>query len=388
MNVENCFLADFWFRFEIIPSSTTRTIVQVQFQEIVPQSIKWIVAPSRMHKNNVLMYSRPDFIRSYQLGDGSSPEQPMEFVLYPAMFLSPIPSDLNSISGFSASVSSADDIIFSNNGHTHGCDNLYDHLYPRQQQHQLQQQTCRHDLKVQGLESKLETTAKAIQPTLGDTAGLVDCRLFGCDDLNGSATPMATMRNGELMVVDFDFLDFDFDSNADTAAVSSSSPLSPSTETIVSRRMSLPAAMHYAVMSESKEIAAAVATDGTDASTPTEESNQPPRGKPKTTRRRRCNSANASTPAVANTPGDSDSPSASPTPTKASGPTTPSADSRVRAHECSICFNRFLRRQDLSRHEATHSRTRIYVCPRKCGSSFARSDALTRHVLRSKTCTD
>ncbi|KAJ3123314.1 hypothetical protein HK100_011649 [Physocladia obscura] len=61
-------------------------------------------------------------------------------------------------------------------------------------------------------------------------------------------------------------------------------------------------------------------------------------------------------------------------------------DTRARDFECVTCNNKFLRRQDLYRHEATHTRRRDFVCPYKCGSSFARSDALTRHVKGSKTC--
>ncbi|KAI8612462.1 hypothetical protein BC830DRAFT_1046411, partial [Chytriomyces sp. MP71] len=50
-----------------------------------------------------------------------------------------------------------------------------------------------------------------------------------------------------------------------------------------------------------------------------------------------------------------------------------------RDFQCSVCSNRFLRRQDLSRHEVTHTRSREYICANGCGACFGRSDALARH---------
>ncbi|ORY38693.1 hypothetical protein BCR33DRAFT_720684 [Rhizoclosmatium globosum] len=67
----------------------------------------------------------------------------------------------------------------------------------------------------------------------------------------------------------------------------------------------------------------------------------------------------------------------------AAGPST-SIDPRPRDHVCSVCQNRFLRRQDLYRHEVTHSKAKEYICPKGCGSSFGRSDALARHLKTSK----
>ncbi|KAJ3252305.1 hypothetical protein HDU77_005216 [Chytriomyces hyalinus] len=61
-----------------------------------------------------------------------------------------------------------------------------------------------------------------------------------------------------------------------------------------------------------------------------------------------------------------------------------STDSRPREHECSVCHNRFLRRQDLSRHLVTHSKTKDFPCLYGCGSSFGRSDALARHMKTGK----
>ncbi|KAI8609313.1 hypothetical protein BC830DRAFT_1054882, partial [Chytriomyces sp. MP71] len=50
-----------------------------------------------------------------------------------------------------------------------------------------------------------------------------------------------------------------------------------------------------------------------------------------------------------------------------------------RDYRCDLCKNRFLRRQDLSRHLVTHSKSKTHNCPLGCGTSFGRSDALTRH---------
>ncbi|KAI9331373.1 hypothetical protein BDR26DRAFT_870423 [Obelidium mucronatum] len=59
-------------------------------------------------------------------------------------------------------------------------------------------------------------------------------------------------------------------------------------------------------------------------------------------------------------------------------------DARPREFHCEICNGRFLRRQDLRRHEVTHSKSREFYCPFECGSSFGRSDALARHLKTSK----
>ncbi|TPX74433.1 hypothetical protein CcCBS67573_g04298 [Chytriomyces confervae] len=67
------------------------------------------------------------------------------------------------------------------------------------------------------------------------------------------------------------------------------------------------------------------------------------------------------------------------------GATTPILDTRPRDFQCTICQNRFLRRQDLSRHEVTHTRSKEYVCPFGCGSCFGRSDALSRH-MKGRRC--
>ncbi|KAJ3265739.1 hypothetical protein HDU77_004006 [Chytriomyces hyalinus] len=66
-------------------------------------------------------------------------------------------------------------------------------------------------------------------------------------------------------------------------------------------------------------------------------------------------------------------------------PFSPSSDKRPRDFFCEVCRNRFLRRQDLARHSVTHSKTKAHVCPLGCGTSFGRSDALTRH-LKTKRC--
>ncbi|ORY38680.1 hypothetical protein BCR33DRAFT_853985 [Rhizoclosmatium globosum] len=47
---------------------------------------------------------------------------------------------------------------------------------------------------------------------------------------------------------------------------------------------------------------------------------------------------------------------------------------------CSFCGNKFIRKQDMQRHEATHE-AKKYNCPvAGCGYSFARRDALARHM--------
>ncbi|KAI9352935.1 hypothetical protein BDR26DRAFT_209175 [Obelidium mucronatum] len=65
--------------------------------------------------------------------------------------------------------------------------------------------------------------------------------------------------------------------------------------------------------------------------------------------------------------------------------TVPGSDNRPRDFICATCHNRFLRRQDLNRHEVTHNRTKQFTCPLGCGTNFGRSDALTRH-LKMKKC--
>ncbi|KAJ3068644.1 hypothetical protein HDU99_003143 [Rhizoclosmatium hyalinum] len=62
-----------------------------------------------------------------------------------------------------------------------------------------------------------------------------------------------------------------------------------------------------------------------------------------------------------------------------------SKDARPRNHECTICGQKFLRYQDVYRHQATHNAARSHVCPFGCGSKFGRSDALTRH-MKGKRC--
>ncbi|KAI8821246.1 hypothetical protein BJ741DRAFT_637348 [Chytriomyces cf. hyalinus JEL632] len=51
--------------------------------------------------------------------------------------------------------------------------------------------------------------------------------------------------------------------------------------------------------------------------------------------------------------------------------------------ECKVCQKQCIRKQDLIRHEITHSKAKHFVCPSNCGSAFGRSDALGRHL---KTC--
>ncbi|KAI8607358.1 hypothetical protein BC830DRAFT_1158966 [Chytriomyces sp. MP71] len=60
-------------------------------------------------------------------------------------------------------------------------------------------------------------------------------------------------------------------------------------------------------------------------------------------------------------------------------------DTRPRDHVCVICGNKFLRRQDLMRHEVTHSTVKNFTCLYGCGASFGRSDALGRH-MKSGRC--
>ncbi|KAJ3349672.1 hypothetical protein HDU83_000361 [Entophlyctis luteolus] len=57
---------------------------------------------------------------------------------------------------------------------------------------------------------------------------------------------------------------------------------------------------------------------------------------------------------------------------------------RIREFQCSMCPNRFLRKQDMKRHEVTHNQIKDFVC-HNCGFGFVRRDALVRHV-KSKRC--
>ncbi|KAI8837898.1 hypothetical protein BJ741DRAFT_602251 [Chytriomyces cf. hyalinus JEL632] len=71
----------------------------------------------------------------------------------------------------------------------------------------------------------------------------------------------------------------------------------------------------------------------------------------------------------------------------ATATTTPimqNMDTRPRDHVCSMCGNKFLRRQDLMRHEVTHSTVKQFTCLYGCGASFGRSDALGRHMKNGK----
>ncbi|KAI8608629.1 hypothetical protein BC830DRAFT_1154531 [Chytriomyces sp. MP71] len=58
---------------------------------------------------------------------------------------------------------------------------------------------------------------------------------------------------------------------------------------------------------------------------------------------------------------------------------------RSRDYQCGECMKWFLRRQDLRRHEVTHSKVKAFACPHGCGTTFGRSDALSRH-LKARRC--
>ena len=51
-----------------------------------------------------------------------------------------------------------------------------------------------------------------------------------------------------------------------------------------------------------------------------------------------------------------------------------------RPYQCTTCMKRFVRQHDLKRHVTTHTGAKPFKC--KCGCSFARHDALTRHRQR------
>ncbi|KAI8607440.1 hypothetical protein BC830DRAFT_1050766, partial [Chytriomyces sp. MP71] len=50
-----------------------------------------------------------------------------------------------------------------------------------------------------------------------------------------------------------------------------------------------------------------------------------------------------------------------------------------REFECIVCGKRCIRKQDLTRHMATHTKEKAFVCHFGCGSAFGRADALGRH---------
>ncbi|KAJ3213130.1 hypothetical protein HDU67_003347 [Dinochytrium kinnereticum] len=58
---------------------------------------------------------------------------------------------------------------------------------------------------------------------------------------------------------------------------------------------------------------------------------------------------------------------------------------RSKEFGCAQCGKRFLRRQDLRRHENTHTGVRPFSCPLGCGTTFSRNDALQRH-LKVRRC--
>ncbi|KAI8827094.1 uncharacterized protein EV422DRAFT_491265 [Fimicolochytrium jonesii] len=67
-------------------------------------------------------------------------------------------------------------------------------------------------------------------------------------------------------------------------------------------------------------------------------------------------------------------------------PKEPQPD-RERRFECPECAKRFLRRQDLSRHSATHlNGFKPFHCDH-CGTGFTRQDALHRHG-KAKKCAE
>lgn len=55
-----------------------------------------------------------------------------------------------------------------------------------------------------------------------------------------------------------------------------------------------------------------------------------------------------------------------------------------RQYKCQVCRKCFVRQHDLKRHSKIHTGIKPYEC--KCGNSFARHDALTRHRQRGMCC--
>eukprot|EP00835_Amoeboradix_gromovi_P003673 NODE_252_length_12846_cov_0.309485.p4 type:complete len:227 gc:universal NODE_252_length_12846_cov_0.309485:8919-9599(+) len=60
--------------------------------------------------------------------------------------------------------------------------------------------------------------------------------------------------------------------------------------------------------------------------------------------------------------------------------------STVRPYKCSVCQRSFLRKHDCLRHIRIHTKERPYQCA--CGKSFARQDALKRHLQMEDKCRD
>ncbi|TPX72608.1 hypothetical protein CcCBS67573_g05707 [Chytriomyces confervae] len=85
-------------------------------------------------------------------------------------------------------------------------------------------------------------------------------------------------------------------------------------------------------------------------------------------------------PQQAHTPARSESP----TPVFIEKPCTKRTQ-RTRMFQCSHCTATFWRKQDAQRHEVTHDSAKAFKCPNRCGKSFARRDALGRH-LKSLKC--
>eukprot|EP00834_Sanchytrium_tribonematis_P000388 NODE_7_length_67686_cov_1.621421.p34 type:complete len:220 gc:universal NODE_7_length_67686_cov_1.621421:3375-4034(+) len=60
--------------------------------------------------------------------------------------------------------------------------------------------------------------------------------------------------------------------------------------------------------------------------------------------------------------------------------------STVRPYKCSVCQRSFLRKHDCLRHIRIHTKERPYQCA--CSKSFARQDALKRHLQMEEKCRD